>query len=265
VDTKSYFPQPVLAISDDRALLDVAAAALGPRSIVLHVGARRPSFQAVRRANPSIVLLIFRDLSNAEVRIAQLHVTTQWPGVPTIICTTYSVDNLKHAADLKAAAIVDIDSSWSKLVVILQQHTHAIDLRGIATMIREVPHLNSTVAAVLSYALEAEQPVSTVTGLAVRSGTPLSTLRRRYRPIELKTGISLPDFLHASIIPRVAEGRHRGLSLSTACAEARIDPRTAAAMVHRLSAASLDDVTRSAIRCRIWFAEYIVRPIVSVV
>lgn len=247
----------LIVIDDDGAIERVRAAFRGERICLQRMSAACPAQRDVVGV-PAATLFISVDLSLPIVAFSIREFRRRYPGVPTVLATRMSVDNLIHLRGLIVSDVVNIAEPWHKIVSRVAVNATGIDLSGFADIIRSAPSLDPILRHTLAAAFELWPRTSTGRGLARRVGVPISTLRRHYDAVRRGTGIRLTDLLHAIQLADVATARGRGGGLLTACRGAGIDKRTAAAAVARLDGYDFDTITADITCYRQWLLQHVV-------
>lgn len=206
----------------------------------------------------SVIVMGFKSLASHEFRATLRTIQGYAPGLPILLSTTLSVDNLKNLKDVVVTDIVSMPPIWEQLHQRAHQLTQHIDFCEFVAAIRN-SQIKHTVSIALVHALTADKPIGTVGSLARAITIPVSTLRRAYTVIAEKSDIALPDLLHAIKLRYAVPYRARGASVDAACRLSGMDPRTAARVVARLGPEHLGAVISGPVIYRQWLQRLVAR------
>lgn len=157
------------------------------------------------RSDAGCILAVALTLSRPDSRARLQELRRQRPTTPLVIITSGDRANLVWLVGLNADAVVTVDRISVELGSVIRSLQRRSPLELAAIAFEEAESLNPVVRAAVLTAIQSVPPIRTVKALARRIGVSRKRLWDAFRPVQLRTGWSCLDLLHAVALWRAVE------------------------------------------------------------
>jgi AraC-like DNA-binding protein len=166
----------------------------------------------------------------------------QYPTIPLVIITAGDAANLKRLLGLDADAFVTVERIEDELGSVVHSLQHRSPLEVAARAFEEAESLDDVARDAVVTALRSVPPIHTVKALANRLGVRRKRIWDGFRPIQVRTGWSCLDLLHAVALWRTIEVVRNGWNIRKAVQDLGLSPRTTRRMCRSLLGCTPSDL-----------------------